>query len=77
MNSLILIAPDRGSGFKPILSGKKAQISRPISVDSRRKYMTNLASSLVFIAPVPDYQGDKSLLFRPPNDALPCTHKSK
>ncbi|MEG5116287.1 hypothetical protein QUB60_26890 [Microcoleus sp. A2-C5] len=22
MNSLILISPDRGSGFKPILSGK-------------------------------------------------------
>ena len=23
MNSLILISPDQGSGFKPILSGKK------------------------------------------------------
>jgi hypothetical protein len=50
MNSLLLIYPDRGSGFQPILSGKQAQISRPISVDSRPKYMTNLASSLVSIS---------------------------
>jgi hypothetical protein len=27
MNHLILISPDRGSGFKPILSGQKEKIA--------------------------------------------------
>jgi len=36
MNSLILISPDQGSGFKPILSGNGSQFLDDKGLDDRR-----------------------------------------
>ncbi|MCC3412530.1 MULTISPECIES: hypothetical protein [unclassified Microcoleus] len=63
MNSLILISPDRGSGFKPILSGKLSNnLDRPsivVCMEFRRRLPTTglrsqylVTSQIIF-----DYSG--------------------
>jgi hypothetical protein len=52
MNSLILISPSKGSGFQPILSGKKTQKTANKNIEvGQKRYQQLLQNRLNSIEP--------------------------